>query len=362
MRTLLKATLVCALSVGLTGCFFDAADLDERRCLNDQACIARFGQDYRCLNANDDDGGYCIVFQEKCDDPLNGEAGDAFCDDGIFCNGDEVCDPDNGASDAAGCLSVSRDLSDGIECTEDHCDEVEDVVVHLDHACECSRDGGDRQCGVLHNGPCVAAATCNPETLACDVELKPEGTDCDDGRACTTGTSCDALGACGGGGTDDAACDDDVFCNGTESCAPGSADANADGCIAGTRVSDDPAFDDGNDCTQTFCEEDGEEVVHSPTLACECRTAADCQAADPADACVVFTCDESTGFTCQREEGMFLTEGPCNDGVACTANDTCQPNGTCSGQPSAAFCSIQTPGAVCSPEDPSADNDGCLAQ
>ncbi len=364
MRILLRATLLAALAACLTGCFFDAGSLDERRCLNDQACIESFGTEYRCLNNTDPkEGGYCIIFQETCDDPLSGESGDAFCDDGIYCNGDEVCNPENGGADARGCLVISRDLSDGIECTEDHCDEEGGVVVHLDHNCECSRDGGDRQCDILYGGPCVSQATCDPATLNCVSELKPEGTECDDGIDCTSGTSCDAIGACGGGSTDDGACDDDVFCNGVESCNPSSEAADTNGCLAGTRVEDDAAFDDNNDCTQTFCDEDAGEAVHSPTQSCECRRPADCRAANPDDACGVFTCDASTGFTCMREVGMFLDpDSPCDDQVACTANDVCQPNGTCSGLPSAAFCSIQNPGAVCAPEDQGADENGCLPQ
>ena len=361
MRTLTRAILFAALAVGVSGCFFDAADLDERRCLNDQACIQDFGPTYRCLNNTDsDEGGYCIVFVETCDDPLTGEAGDAFCDDGIFCNGDEICSP---GAEGSGCVVIARSLSDGIDCTEDYCDEANDVVVHLDHGCECSIEGGDRQCVILYPGACIATAACNPNTLMCDRELKPEGTECDDGIVCTDGTSCDSLGACGGGSNDDAACDDGVFCNGEESCDPTSDDASPAGCLPGTNVAEDPASDDGNACTQTFCDEDAGSVIHSPTLACECRTADDCRDADPADACAVFVCDEGTGFTCQRGVGMFLDPGArCDDKVSCTANDVCQANGTCSGLPSAAFCGIQRPGAVCAPEDPSADEDGCLAQ
>jgi hypothetical protein len=364
MRILLRATLTAAVIVGLTGCFFDAGSLDERRCLNDQACIDSYGPEYRCLNNDDsDEGGYCIVFQEQCDDPLSGESGDAFCDDGVFCNGDEVCNPDSGGADDSGCVSVSRVLSDDIECTEDHCDEANDVVVHLEHNCECASDGGDRQCDILYGGPCIATAVCNPGTLTCDRELKPEGTDCDDGIACTAGTSCDSLGACGSGTTDDDACDDDVFCNGIESCDPAAEGASADGCVGGTRVEDDPAFGDDNECTQTFCDEDAGAPVHRPTSSCECRDADDCRAANPDDACGVFTCDASTGFTCMREVGMFLPpEAACDDQVACTANDVCQPNGSCAGLPSAAFCSIQRPGAVCAPGDEGADEDGCLGQ
>jgi len=48
------------------------------------------------------------------------------CDNGVFCDGDEVCLP------AVGCLMPDepRDCSDGDPCTEDTCDADQDMCVH----------------------------------------------------------------------------------------------------------------------------------------------------------------------------------------------------------------------------------------
>src|ERR1051325_738933 len=44
---------------------------------------------------------------------------DAFCDDGLFCNGTEHCDA------VSGCMSDGNapNCNDGINCTSDRCDE-----------------------------------------------------------------------------------------------------------------------------------------------------------------------------------------------------------------------------------------------
>jgi len=46
------------------------------------------------------------------------------CDDGVYCNGSEVCDPDDDNAAADGCVAGTPvDCSDGIECTLDRCIE-----------------------------------------------------------------------------------------------------------------------------------------------------------------------------------------------------------------------------------------------
>jgi len=192
------------------------------------------------------------------------------------------------------------------------------------------------------------------------VTLTAEGEACDDGVACTKDTSCDGSGVCGTGTNDDTECNDDVFCNGVETCDPGAEGATSDGCAAGVLVAQDPMYDDGNECTQTFCDEDTQSVVHGPTLDCDCRTPDDCRAASPDDACGIFECDTGTGFTCQRVQGMFEDPGVvCDDQVPCTGNDVCQPDGQCEGTPSAAFCAVSSPDAICAPDSDQADEDGC---
>ncbi len=63
---------------------------------------------------------------------LDAEACGGDCDDGIFCNGPEVCTAD-------GCLSLGLACDDGDLCTEDRCDEDRDRCDHT--PADADRDG-----------------------------------------------------------------------------------------------------------------------------------------------------------------------------------------------------------------------------
>ncbi len=124
-------------------------------------------------------------------------ATDADCDDRIFCNGDEVCDP------TVGCIpGVAPDCEDGVDCTVDRCDVDTDACVYEpdDAACDdrvvCN---GDEVCDLTAG--CVAGAEPN----------------CDDGVMCTV-DRCDVDTDSCVYEPDDAACDDNLYCNGEEVC------------------------------------------------------------------------------------------------------------------------------------------------
>jgi hypothetical protein len=101
----------------------------------------------------------------------------------------------------------------------------------------------------------------------------------------------------------DAACDDGTFCNGTESCDPGS------GCVAGTP----PSCGDGVTCTVDACDESAKACAHAPSDA----------ACDDADACTADTCELT---------GCGHTPIGCDDGDACTA-DGCDAASGCTHTP-----------------------------
>ncbi len=90
------------------------------------------------------------------------------CDDSQFCTVDDVCTE-------GVCGGVAKDCSDGVACTADSCDEVEDVCVHTPDDSFCDD-------GLYCNGAEICDAT-----LGCQ-----SGTpvDCNDGEPCTT-DSCD---------------------------------------------------------------------------------------------------------------------------------------------------------------------------
>jgi uncharacterized protein (TIGR02145 family) len=79
------------------------------------------------------------------------EPNDDICNDGVFCNGQEICDP------TIGCISGTPPvLDDGIDCTIDICDEALNVVLHIpdDNACDDgdpeTTDICDPELGCLH--------------------------------------------------------------------------------------------------------------------------------------------------------------------------------------------------------------------
>jgi uncharacterized repeat protein (TIGR01451 family) len=77
-----------------------------------------------------DDGVACTV--DACDeaaDACDHAPDDGFCDNGLYCDGAEVCDA------ALGCQTgLPVDCGDGVGCTVDACDEASDSCAHLpDH-------------------------------------------------------------------------------------------------------------------------------------------------------------------------------------------------------------------------------------
>jgi len=136
---------------------------------------------------------------------------DQACDDGVFCNGREVCDP------VAGCQpGAPLQLSDDVECTTDVCDELSDAIVHTPVAARCA-DGlwcnGDEICN-----PALGCQSSRPQpvddSVACTVDACNEQLDvvthqadnglCDDGDACTldlcdvNGGGCVSIQECSG--------------------------------------------------------------------------------------------------------------------------------------------------------------------
>jgi len=99
---------------------------------------------------------------------------DADCDDSMFCNGAETCDTATGT-----CLpGTPPDCDDGVDCTVDTCDEVNDTCANTPDDTACPDDGlfctGQEICdpaaGCVSTGdPCPEGTTCNEDTDTCDV-------------------------------------------------------------------------------------------------------------------------------------------------------------------------------------------------
>ncbi len=233
------------------------------------------------------------------------------CDDGLFCTGDEIC---MGGLCTAG-TAVTCD--DGIDCTVDTCDEVAKGCVYAPDNARCD---DARDCNGIET--CQAGVGCVPGT----------GGSCDDGISCTWDNCDDSTGDCTHE-PQDYLCDDDLYCNGEETCSATS------GCVSGTAP--DCSADDGIACTVEECDESAGECVHRPDngacddgVLCNGREVCDASAGgcttvaetcDDGDACTVDTCDSDEN-ACVNE----LIDGD-DDGyppLSCGGNDCMDDNGS----------------------------------
>lgn len=110
---------------------------------------------------------------------------DAACDDGVFCNGAETCDP------VLDCLAGTDPCDDGFTCTADACSEGTDSCTNTPNDAACD-DGlycnGAETCSpslgcVAGAPPCLVTQVCVEPTDTCQACLVPA--DCDDGDPCT---------------------------------------------------------------------------------------------------------------------------------------------------------------------------------
>jgi hypothetical protein len=102
---------------------------------------------------------------------------DGDCNDGFFCNGSETCDTATGTCQPG----TPVDCDDGVDCTVDTCNEVNDECVNTPDDIACPDDGffctGDEICdsvaGCISTGaPCPEGMTCNEDKDTCDPSVK----------------------------------------------------------------------------------------------------------------------------------------------------------------------------------------------
>ena len=157
---------------------------------------------------------------------------------------------------------------------------------------------------------CNTAADCNDQNACtvnrcvggvCEFDAEPrEGLGCNDGLFCTSNDTCES-GFCVGGGNP---CSGDGQCNNT-------CDEVANSCFAPSGSACDL---DGDPCTADQCNGSGN---------CTFVSGANCDDGNP---CTTDTCTGGGG--CQNTPVANGTS--CNDGLFCTANDTCQ-SAVCTG-------------------------------
>lgn len=207
------------------------------------------------------------------------------CNDDLFCNIGEVCQ----GGDCR--IGEARNCSDGNLCTTDSCDEGTDLCVNTPVGCS------------ELNTQCTDGI-CNPETGNCQAQNKLNGTDCNDGRYCTTPDDCQN-GICQSGL--DRGCADAIACT-IDTCSN-----ELNHCI---HTPDNSRCADEDLCSVDVCDLEAGNCTNNPR---ECLTD---------ETCKVGICLPETG-----ECGVVNVPDNtlCNDGIDCTINDRCQ-TGTCIGQ------------------------------
>jgi len=350
-------TVACtSLSQAGTGSKCDCTDLDFTTVLDP------------CVTALCDDGNICTV--DSCavensaavchHDPAQSGA---VCGDVAVCTGQAQC---SGGSCVAG---ATIDCSDDNPCTDDSCDSATGCV-HTDNTASCD-DGNvcttTDTCGggSCHGGPAPDCDDNNPCTDdSCDPATGCVHTNntapCNDGNACTTNDTCGG-GTCNGGPAPD--CNDNNPCtddscnpfalgvpagcahtNNTAPCNDENACTTNDTCGGGTcNGGSAPDCNDNNPCTDDSCDAATGCVHTNNTAACD-----DGNACTTNDTCGGGTCNGGAAPNCNDNNpctddscNPFALGGPagcvhtnntapCDDGNACTTNDTCG-GGTCNG-------------------------------
>ncbi len=301
----------------------------------------------------------------------NSSAGTTCLDEGDLCT-DDLC---NGAGTCTHPPAVNGTPceDDGNQCTDNICDGV-GTCVGVNNAASCDDsvfcNGADTcsggNCSIHAGNPCFGgpecANLCDEIGGSCD---RPAGTPCtNDGNVCTD-NACDGAGTCAATPNSDS-CEDNLFCNGLDTCAGGACSAHTgdpcaaagDTCVELTDqcvgcVINEDCTDDGNACTDEICS--GGTCISAPNNG-SCDDGVFCNGADTCSGgnCSVHAgnpcfgaaecadlCDE-TGDTCDVPVGVACTD----DGDVCTS-DECDGAGACGHPPASAGVACPDDGIEC---------------
>ncbi len=144
---------------------------DGDPCEPDESCNEYEDRCDECMTAFDCDDDVACTFDSCIDGqcrflPINGA-----CDDGEYCNGTEVCDL------ALGCISPGNPCDDGLDCTIDECVEASQSCTHTPDDALCFDDGlfcnGLELCdlvmGCISPGsPCLPTESCDDVADTCE--------------------------------------------------------------------------------------------------------------------------------------------------------------------------------------------------
>ena len=269
--------------------------VDAHDCTTD-SCDSELG----CLFEPDDEA--CDDSNVCTDDTCSTETGCVFTNNELPCDDLSVCTVDDKCAESLCVPGAALPCDDLVDCTENSCDALE--------GCKYTPD----------NTLCDDIDPCTDDS--CDMTLGCQYADsiagCDDFDNCTVTDVC-FEGVCSG---TPVICDDELFCNGVESCDP------ADGECVAANV---PQVDDSVVCTVDSCDEENDMVLNLADNAL-CDDLDDCTA----DLCVAGQgCSYATvpdGTVCAADLGGHqCSNGQCVCDSECTdrqcGNDGC--GGSC---------------------------------
>ena len=237
------------------GCVSDAECDDGLACNGAEVCIAGSCEDGTPLEC--DDGNACNGV-ETCDDAVGCQDGTPLsCDDGNVCNGDETCDPTLGCQDGTPLSCDDGDVCNGTESCDPTLGCQDGTPLSCDDGNACN---GAETCDPTAGCQGGTPLTCNDGNVcngieSCDPAVGCQGgtpLTCDDGNVCNGIESCDPIVGCQGGTP--LVCDNGLFCDGVESCDP----------ALGCQDEEDP-------CTGSqSCDEQADICEEPPPAACPC--------------------------------------------------------------------------------------------
>jgi hypothetical protein len=325
----------------------DHASCDNQlNCDGTEICNVLFG----CLSTNPlncDDGIACTSdFCDLAADACAHVDDDTVCQNGLFCDGIEACDPMNGAP-GTGCVTgVAVNCNDSIACTQDACNEATNSCDHLANNAACSNN--------IH---CDGAEVCDT-TFGCQPGAPVV---CNDNRSCTQDTCSEAVMGCVFA-PNDAVCNNNLYCDGVETCDP--AGPTPSGCVMGMAVA---CPSDNVACTVDACNENTDSCQSTPNNAL-CGAGQFCVPGQGMSGCTqALPCNNNAqcndGNACNGIETCNVICQPgtpvtCDDGIDCTT-DSCNPqNGACVYAPNNAVCSN---GLACDGNEVCNPQAGCVS-
>ncbi len=192
---------------------------------------------------------------------------DEDCEDGLFCNGESFCVDDV-------CVAGEAPCDDGVQCTDDLCDESTDSCTYTPNDSLCSN-------GLFCDGveACDALYGCQAGTDPCP------GLPCDElNDVCVSGEC-----------VEDADCADGVFCNGEELCVDQSCVSGATPCSGVCEACDEST----DSCMWCIFDLDGDDFIGPGDFSFFAGCYGGSYACDPpnyrsgADPCCITNFDES---------------------------------------------------------------------